>query len=478
MNSGENHNKRTSRIFIGIVLAIILLLAAFFIVGITNAVAEVHLRGDDKLNIEYGSDYSEPGAEGFYSFPLVSFFNRTPEVTISGDIDTKTIGEQVLTYSFDHWGKHAEATRSVTVSDTTGPDITLTTNPDYYTKPNEEYKEEGYTATDLHDGDVTAGVVREVTKDKVIYTATDSFGNTTTVERKIPYDDRVAPEISLEGGSEIVWRLAVPFNDSFTATDDVDGDITGNVKVTGDLDIYTIGDYKLVYEVEDSYKNKAKVERLVRVVSNNNGEDRFVYLTFDDGPYKYTEKLLDILDKYDVKATFFVTAWYGYPELIGEEFRRGHSIGVHTYNHRYDEIYSSDEAFWADFEKMQNLIEAQTGQRTRLMRFPGGSSNGISAQYSTGIMTRLVAQAEEKGYTYFDWNVLSGDAGETQDSKVVTKNVIEGIEGKANSIVLCHDVKEWTLNAIEDVIIYCLQNGYTLLPLTENSPTAHHAISN
>ena len=112
------------------------------------------------------------------------------------------------------------------------------------------------------------------------------------------------------------------------------------------------------------------------------------------------------------------------------------------------------------------------------MRFPGGSSNEISIEYNKGIMTRLVQQVEEKGYTYFDWNVSSGDAGETTDSNEVAQNIIDGIEGRTNSVVLCHDVKEWTLDAMEIVIKYCLQNGYTLLPLTENSPTVHHGINN
>lgn len=478
MNTGERDNKRVFHIFICIVLAILALLAAFFVAGICTARAEISLRDSSNITAEYGSDWVDPGADGIYKFPLVSLLSSNPEVTVSGEIDTNKLGEQTITYSFDHFGKHAEETRSVTVADTSGPVITLTTNPDYYTKPNEEYVEEGFTAIDLHDGDVTSAVTRTVEKDKVIYSATDSFGNTTTVEREIPYDDRVAPEIALNGGGEITWLIASPFKDSFTATDDVDGDITSKVKVTGEVDIYTLGDYKLVYEVSDSYNNTTKVERLVRVVSKNDGTARFVYLTFDDGPYKYTEKLLDIFDKYNVKATFFVTAWYGFPELIGEEFRRGHSVGVHTYNHRYDEIYSSDAAFWEDFEKVQALIEEQTGERTKIMRFPGGSSNEISIEYNKGIMTRLVQQVEEKGYTYFDWNVSSGDAGETTDSKEVAQNIIDGIEGRTNSVVLCHDVKEWTLDAMEIVIKYCLQNGYTLLPLTENSPTVHHGINN
>ena len=475
MSSGKKRNKGLI-IFVAIVLAILVLLVAFFIIGRSMATAEVLLKGDETMTLEYGSEWVDPGAEGSYTFPIASIFNSRSSLTTPITIDTRIIGEQSATYSFDHWGKKVTATRKVNVVDTTGPEITLKTNPDYYTKPNEEYVEEGFTAIDLHDGDVTDNVTFEITEEKVIYTATDSFGNSTTVEREIPYDDRIAPEIVLDGGSEIEWSYAVPYTDKFTAIDDVEGDITDQVVITGRVNAGEVGDYKLVYEVSDAYGNKATAERIVHVVERSNG--RYVYLTFDDGPYKYTERLLDILDKYNVKATFFVTAWYGYPEMIGEEFRRGHSVGVHTYYHKYDEIYSSTDAFWEDFEKMQSLIVEQTGQRTPLMRFPGGSSNGISKQYCEGIMTALVQQAEAKGYTYFDWNVTSGDAGQTTDSDVVAQNIIDEIQDRTYSVVLCHDVKPYTIDAIEKVVIYCLQNGYTLLPLNEGSPTMHHTVNN
>ena len=118
--------------------------------------------------------------------------------------------------------------------------------------------------------------------------------------------------------------------------------------------------------------------------------------------------------------------------MIGEAFRRGHSVGVHTYNHKYNEIYSGDEAFWADFENMQALIESQTGRRTIIMRFPGGSSNEVSVQYNKGIMSRLTEQAEEKGYAYFDWNVSSGDADGLTDPKEIANNIIEQIQERGS----------------------------------------------
>ena len=201
-----------------------------------------------------------------------------------------------------------------------------------------------------------------------------------------------------------------------------------------------------------------------------------IYLTFDDGPGKYTQELLDILDRYNVKVTFFVTN-AGDSDLIGEEFRRGHSVGIHSATHDYDNIYSSEDAYFADLEKMSDIIYEQTGERTKLLRFPGGSSNRVSS-FNPGIMTRLTEAVKEHGYQYFDWNVLSGDAGETTDTDEIVQNVIDGCTDRSASIVLQHDIKGYSVAAVERIIQWGLENGYTFERLAVDSPSAHHRINN
>lgn len=206
---------------------------------------------------------------------------------------------------------------------------------------------------------------------------------------------------------------------------------------------------------------------------------KIIYLTFDDGPYKYTDKLLEVLDKYDVKATFFVTnAYAGYRDIIGKEYRAGHTVAVHSYTHDYATVYANESAYWADFEKMNDIIEAQTGQRSTMFRFPGGSSNTVSKKYNTGIMSRLVKQAGEKGLSFYDWNVTSGDAGQTTSSEQVYKNIINGVQQQDRSIVLCHDVKSYTVNAMDKTIAWCLDHGYSFRVLTPNGFTVHHGTNN
>ena len=203
-----------------------------------------------------------------------------------------------------------------------------------------------------------------------------------------------------------------------------------------------------------------------------------IYLTFDDGPGPYTEKLLDILKEHDVKVTFFTTHVFPqYESMIKRAAKEGHAIGIHSYSHDYTKIYASSEAYWNDFNAMQEVIVKQTGEETTLMRFPGGSSNTVSKD-TPGIMTQLVKEAGAKGLSYFDWNVASGDAGATTSGDDVLQNCKVGAANHKNAVILCHDVKEYTVNAMDAFITWAKENGYAFAALTPESDGAHHQIFN
>ncbi len=208
------------------------------------------------------------------------------------------------------------------------------------------------------------------------------------------------------------------------------------------------------------------------------GKEKIIYLTFDDGPGKYTEQLLGILKKHNAKATFFVTNQFPeYQNLIKSEAEEGHSIAVHSYLHDYKTIYAGSDQYWDDFEKMQQVIEDQTGYRTELVRFPGGSSNTIS-RFNPGIMTELAKEVEEKGYTFIDWNASSGD-GEAHTSR---ESVISDSEKQCSysdtSVLLCHDIKQSTVDAMDEFLTWGEQNGYTFLPMSPHSKACHQKINN
>ncbi len=198
---------------------------------------------------------------------------------------------------------------------------------------------------------------------------------------------------------------------------------------------------------------------------------RKVYLTFDDGPSSNTEAILEILDRYGVKATFFVVGKTD--EHSQEMYRRiieaGHTLGMHSYSHRYGEIYASTEAFTEDLEKIRGYLYEMTGQTSCFYRFPGGSSNALS---STDVQ-ELIDVLDERGILYFDWNVVNGDAGSVKLSAAqLADNVTNNMERYRTAIVLMHDAagKPATVEALPTIIERILQMDQTvILPITEDT---------
>lgn len=207
-------------------------------------------------------------------------------------------------------------------------------------------------------------------------------------------------------------------------------------------------------------------------------EEKVIYLTFDDGPSMYTADLLDLLDKYEVKVTFFVTNQYPeYQNLIGEAYRRGHTIGLHSYSHNYN-IYSCEETYYEDLALMNEVIVQQTGTAATIIRFPGGSSNSVSWNYCCGIMSRLTKGVEERGYTYCDWNVDSLDSHGYLSAYEIAQTAICGIKNREVSIVLMHDIGKCNIEAAEKIICWGLDNGYIFLPMQEDMEMVHHKTIN
>lgn len=298
-------------------------------------------------------------------------------------------------------------------------------------------------------------------------------------------NDNTAPVITLNGEERVIISYGVEYVDAgFTATDNVDGDLTSSVVVETQLDTSKLGEYYVDYTVIDKNGNISRAQRTVVVQTQSdeqaeNPTGPIVYLTFDDGPGPYTEQLLDILDKYNVHATFFVTnQTASCKDMIGETYRRGHTIAMHSYTHSFKEIYASETAYFNDLKKIQNLCESQTGVKPTLVRFPGGTANGVSKKYCKGIMTQLTKSLPAKGYFYCDWNIDSEDAVGANTKEEVFNNVIQGIQKREVSYVLQHDIFQCSVEAVEDIIRWGLENGYTFLPLTEESEMLHHNPNN
>ena len=225
---------------------------------------------------------------------------------------------------------------------------------------------------------------------------------------------------------------------------------------------------------EDS--SGAEASEPVEEESSGQEEIHKVYLTFDDGPSIYTNDILDILDSYNVKATFFVV---GKEETNAEEALQrivdeGHTLGMHSYSHKYKELYESMDSFTQDFARIRDYIYQATGVESVCYRFPGGSSNTVSEID----MHDFIDYLDSQGVEYYDWNVSSGDGGSMKlSTDTLLENCTKDIDTRDTSIILLHDSAEkpTTVEALPDIIENILARPDTvILPITENTRPIHH----
>ena len=542
---------------------LVILSAAALIWKFNKYYLELNIK-DAEITLEYGID-KMPEFTAICKGTLINRKGSSIHTVMNGNIDITKLGSYEVTFVAKYKNIKLSEKRTIKIVDTTVPKIELVSASDYYTNPAHEYVEEGFTATDNYDGDITSLVVSEIKDGKVYYSVADSSGNTATAERTIIYKDVIAPVITLTDGNNIARDKGSDYIEpGYSAIDECDGDLTNNVTVSGSVDGYTYGTYVLTYNVTDSSGNIGEVKRTVQIADlkkpvitlngdvktyikvgteyvdpgfsasdNNDGDitakvtvsggvdtskmgvntitysvadsygnvtnatrkiyvyqqqatstpvdpgNKVVYLTFDDGPSAHTARLLNILDKYGVKATFFVTNQFpSYQYMIGETHRRGHTIALHTLTHNYASLYASEEAYYQDLAGINNIVVSQTGVAPSIVRFPGGTNNLISKNYCSGIMTALTQSISHFGYLYCDWNVSSGDAGGTTTAEGVAANVIAGIQKRNVSIVLQHDIKSFSVEAVDEILFWGIQNGYTFLPMDNTTPMVHYTPQN
>jgi len=261
-NRERRHNRakaNTKKMLIGgAVLAF--LLVVFVIITLNIHITVTPVGGTEPLELVYGKDiYVEEGA-------VASGNGDRLEVETSGSVDVTKLGTYKITYTARYLWVSKSVTREVKVVDKTAPVITLKTDPNYFPVPGETYQEEGYTATDDYDGDLTTQVQMWLEGDVIHYTVSDSSGNVTTVARDILRKDMNAPVITLKGEASITIDAGTSYDEpGFTAVDDRDGDITNQVEITGAVNIYRAGTYVLTYTATDRFGNVATASRIVNV---------------------------------------------------------------------------------------------------------------------------------------------------------------------------------------------------------------------
>lgn len=462
-------NKKIKIIGISILsLLLIFVLFNFF------CLPKLVLKGNKKITLNYNEKYIEKGYKANYFGK-----NLTKNVKVSGKVKSQKLGVYKINYQVKHWIFTKKVTRTINVKDIEKPKMNID-NKDVYICPGAEIVPEKVKATDNYDGDISKKVKNVVSRDKnkITYTVTDKSGNTKKVDKKIFYKDIEAPKLTLNEGETLYLYIGDEFKDpSVTVTDNCDSKLEDKITVSGQVDTSKVGDYEITYTVKDKANNEGSIKRVVKVSERN--KNGAIYLTFDDGPNSgTTDVILDILKEEDVKATFFVTN-KGPDELIKREYDEGHTVALHTATHDYAILYASDEAYFNDLYSVQDRVKRITGYESKIIRFPGGSSNTVSRKYSNGIMSRITQETLNRGFRYYDWNLSSGDAaGGTPTSDQIYNNVVNNLRQDRVNMVLMHDIKPYTRDALKRIIEYGKANGYHFEKITMETEMITQRVNN
>lgn len=401
-------------------------------------------------------------------------------VSIKDDkVNNKKLGTYQITYAID---KHIFKL-DVQVKDTKKPEVTtkpvtMEIGETFNLKDGiKEIKDDTKTTVVLKNKDESFDKIGKKNVDIIVK---DEGGNETaaTITLTILEKDTTPPIIDAKN---ITLQSGDTFDpmEGVQAKDERDGKV--NVTITkNDVDMENAGTYHITYEAEDKHHNKADKTITVTVTKPQPVSGKVIYLTIDDGPSANTPAILDILDKYNVKATFFVTAQCpGYLDYIRIAHEKGHAIGLHTYSHNYAQIYANETAYFNDLQAISDVVYEKTGMRSNIIRFPGGSSNTVSANYNSGIMSRLSKEVRDKGYQYFDWNGASGDG----NSALPASSLIQTAKSYGNypSIMLLthdHSGSYASVEALPEIIRYYQNLGYSFETVNANTNGYHHGINN
>lgn len=289
-----------------------------------------------------------------------------------------------------------------------------------------------------------------------------------------------ASSASLCGDSEMTLLCGERYIEEGIRAFDTDGsDISDKVEIAGELCTWIPEEYELTYSVTDSIGKVRSCVRKINVIPNTLPEpeknEKTIYLTYDDGPGEYTDELLELLDSYNAKATFFLIGKQieRYPEKLDRIISAEHTAGVHCYRHDYEYIYSSEERFVDDVLKTRDIIYDSSGYRASVLRFPGGSPTAaaFSEHKVDGGFDRLTDILYNMGIRYYDWDV-SADPKDGGIENSVRRTI--KITEKANCpIVIQHDTRSSCLSATKKILEWGSENGYSFKALNVTVPEMH-----
>ena len=493
-NKGTTSKKHIVEV---IVLALAVLLAA---VALLLAVPDpaIVVNGQDDVTVDVFATYTDAGAQARFLL-----FDISDKLETDNPVDTAKTGRYTIRYFVKFLFSSAEAFRTVTVADRVKPVVTLQGDELVRVEDISLFTDPGAAALDNYDGDLTGRIIVSHTETAFTegerkgeteyiftYSVLDGAGNPGFAIRTVIAKDTTPPVITLVGEESVTVLRGQPYTEQgATAEDNVSGAVA--VSVAGGVDTAVEGVYVVKYMAEDAAGNRSEISRKVTVRAPMPAQSggvtivpggSYVALTFDDGPSANTTAVLDVLAQYNIKATFFILNYSeSYIPVLKRMINEGHTLAIHSYSHDYSAIYTSPEAYMQGVYKLQEKIRSDTGYTASIIRFPGGSSNTVSRNYCSGVMTQLASRAEAEGFIYYDWNVDSGDAdGNCMGKDYIVSNVKNGLRSGRVNVVLMHDSspKTTTPKALPEIIADAQTRGFTFVPLSSSVPAVHHSINN
>ncbi len=266
MRSNNIKSKIKLKIFVLIIsLIIVMCHITLLIVNYIDYDIKIELQGNDNISLLFQEEYKESGAKATYCRNNTCK-DITDEITITNNIDINKIGHYEVIYKVTYENKETSISRHVSVIETTPPQLNLIGSTEPYVCPAKDYVEEGYSAIDNYDGDITSKVEKINEDNKIIYRVSDSSGNISENNRIIHYEDVNKPVITLKGNKTITLNIGEEYVEKgYTAADNCNGDLTSKVKVTNNINSNNAGVYKVTYTVEDDSHNTTSVTRTVKV---------------------------------------------------------------------------------------------------------------------------------------------------------------------------------------------------------------------
>ena len=453
-------------------IAIICIIIAILVIGMGYFVinqSSIHFISNHEIEVNTVVDYSR-----FIDYVKDG---KKDDVKIdSSQVNVKKVGEYKVVYKY----KDEEKTLKVNVVDTLPPEFDVKSKKvalNQTVEPSELVK----NIKDASQTKVSFAKNYEFNKvgwQEIEVIVKDAYDNETRKKVKVNVvKDEKAPEI-IVGNASVVVGEKIDLKALATIKDDFDKNPT--LKVESDkLDTNKIGTYQVKYIAKDVSGNQSEKTIQVEVVDKTKDNEKVVYLTFDDGPSRHTPEVLEILKRYQCKATFFITGMNEkYRPYIKTAYNQGHTIGLHTYSHNYSKVYASTNAYFKDLDKVGKLAKEYIGFTPKYIRFPGGGSNTISRKYNKGIMSQLTKQVGKKGYIYYDWNCENGDGYAHMSQSQMLKRATSSSAKKV--MILMHDAngKQNTVDILPKVIEHYQKKGYTFKAIDDSTPVFHQHVNN